>query len=155
MSESDFSYFSNQVIASDIHYRPISTPDIIREEPERYHEGLSRSSVQQFNYLAQAYNNTPQKRTQLYPYRRALQKQTKMPAVNPKLVIKYGQWLNSPRDVGYKLDMESKRDILAESYRSKHKENFNKYSRGMIVKTPRKQKKSQPEEKPKQQENED
>ena len=49
MSESDFSYFSNQVIASDIHYRPISTPDIIREEPERYSFTFTQETISQFS----------------------------------------------------------------------------------------------------------
>ena len=86
MSESEFSdNFTHRIIHSDNHYRPIVTPDIIREEKEKYHDGLSPSVVQQFNYLAQAYDNTPEKKRTLYPYQRALQKQVKFSTVKPKV----------------------------------------------------------------------
>merc|ERR1712226_1641637 len=84
--------------------------------------------------------NTPEKRRLLYSYQRALQKQIKLSVVSPKLVVKYNKWLNSPRDVGYKLESEDKRDRLAENYREKNREQYTKYSTGMVVKSPRKSK---------------
>ena len=70
---------------SDNHYRNIPTPDIVRQDKERYHEGLKRSLKQQFNYTAQCYENTIEKKRTLYPYQKALQKQVRSRNVNAKV----------------------------------------------------------------------